>query len=136
MSDYELAHMVAQKFHAGQKYGKDSYMVHLEAVANSLKSQADDRLPVIGILHDILEDTSCSQDVLFSLFEDNVVKAVVALTKVEGEAYDHYISRVKANQLAKTVKMHDTLCNLSESLKRLDMKRVIKYSKQMQLLGE
>jgi (p)ppGpp synthase/HD superfamily hydrolase len=137
MTDYELALTIATKFHAGQKYGKEDYTVHLVSVANSLSSSSDERLQIIAVLHDILEDTACSLDVLYGLFEDNVVKAVEAITKTGcEETYEQYISKVRNNQLARVVKMHDTKCNLDESLKRLDMKRVLKYSKQMQLLAE
>ena len=136
MHESELAKIIAGKYHRGQLYGKEPYMYHLEMVASSLKKENDDRLPAIGYLHDILEDTDCKESLLRELFEDNIVSAVVALTKVEGEPYEFYIDRVKANPLALVVKMHDTLCNLSESLQRRDMKRVRKYSKQMGILSE
>ena len=136
MTDYELALTIATKFHSGQKYGKEPYTVHLLAVADSVSCHSDDRLPIVAVLHDLLEDTDCHVSVLYGLFEDNVVKAVEAISKQEGESYEDYITRVKNNPLAKVVKMHDTKCNLSESLKRLDMKRVMKYSKQMNLLAE
>jgi (p)ppGpp synthase/HD superfamily hydrolase len=137
MTDYELALTIATKFHSGQKYGNEPYTVHLLAVTDSVSCHVDDRLPIIAILHDIIEDTNCSLDVLYGLFEDNVVNAVRAITKVSGGgSYEDYISKVKGNALAKIVKMHDTQCNLNESLKRLDMKRVLKYSKQMNLLAE
>jgi (p)ppGpp synthase/HD superfamily hydrolase len=136
MNDFELARTIALKFHAGQMYGKEPYIYHLDLVANSLKTEPDDRLPVIGILHDILEDTNCPESLLRQLFEDNVINAVVALSKIDGEPYESYIDRVKANPLALKAKMHDTLCNMTESLKRGDMKRVRKYSKQMNILAE
>lgn len=138
MTDFDLAKAIATKFHKGQMYGKQPYMYHLEMVAESLMKEPDDRLPIIGILHDIIEDTTCDGDILNSLFEDNVVDAVVALTKgwVWNESYEDYIIRVRKNPLALIVKMHDTLCNLEESLVRRDMKRVIKYSAQMKLLAE
>lgn len=136
MNNFELAKTIAAKYHKGQMYGKRDYMYHLEMVAASLMGEFDERLSIIGILHDILEDTTCPQSLLFELFEDNVVNAVVALSKVDGESYDDYIVRVQSNPLALKVKMHDTKCNLEESLMRADMKRVRKYAKQMLLLAE
>lgn len=134
MNDDKLAAGIAERFHAGQKYGDDPYTVHLQAVADSVSSQPDERLVAIAWLHDILEDTSCTKELLLQLFEDNIVKAVVALSKVMGESYEDYIARVKLNSLATTVKIHDTLCNLTESVARNDKKRIVKYSNQLLLL--
>lgn len=136
MQDLELASTIAAKFHAGQRYGKHDYMYHLNAVAKSLAQENDDRLPIVGVLHDILEDTECTADLLRQLFDKDVVDAVVAITKTCGESYDAYMAKVKANNLARVTKMHDTLCNLTESTLRRDTKRIIKYSKQLQLLAE
>jgi hypothetical protein len=104
---------------------------HLSVYVPSPKSVSNqDRMK------EILEDTDCKEETLCQLFEDNVVNAVKAMTKIDGEPYEFYIDRVKKNELARTVKMHDTLCNLQESLVRRDMRRVMKYSKQMQYLAE
>jgi (p)ppGpp synthase/HD superfamily hydrolase len=134
MRDYDLALGIAERFHAGQKYGEHPYTTHLLAVADSVSSQPDERLQVIAILHDVLEDTSCTKEILFGLFEDNIVNAVIALSKVDGEEYEDYITRVRKNALATTVKIHDTLCNLKESVARNDKKRITKYSNQLILL--
>lgn len=125
-----IATALADKFHAGQTYGTMSYMVHLNAVACSVRAanSNDERLEVVAILHDILEDTACPPEVLTALFEDKIVDAVWALTKGKDEARSDYLARVKANPLALIVKRHDALCNLTESMKRGDMKRVVKYS--------
>lgn len=131
-----LAKTIAMKFHAGQMYGEYPYWHHLLQVAESVKVENDDRLKAIAWLHDILEDTKCTKEILYALFEDNIVDAVIAISKVEGESKEDYIAKVKKNSLALTVKMHDTLCNLKESLIRRDMKRVKKYSNQLILLTE
>lgn len=62
--------------------------------------------------------------------------AVVSVTKIKGESYKDYIKRVRANDLALKVKIADTLCNLEESVKIRDMKRIKKYTKQLELLCE
>ena len=135
MTDYPLAIAIANKFHAGQMYGKNPYSFHLEAVAKSCAEENDDRLPVVAWLHDILEDTDCKEEFLRAIFDKDIVDAVVAISKKDGEPYEFYIDRVKANSLALRVKLHDSLCNLRESLLRSDMKRVRKYSKQIGLLA-
>jgi (p)ppGpp synthase/HD superfamily hydrolase len=126
----KLAIELAEKFHAGQTYGVMAYTAHLQAVRSSVTvaSPNDERLEVIAILHDILEDTTCPPEVLTALFEDKIVDAVWALTKGKEEPRSDYLQRVKGNPLALIVKRHDALCNLTESLKRGDMKRVAKYA--------
>jgi (p)ppGpp synthase/HD superfamily hydrolase len=136
MRELVLARAVARKFHAGQMYGKNEYMYHLEMVAASVQREYDDRLEIVALLHDILEDTDCAEITLRQLFDEDIVDAVVAITKWECLSKDDYIARVKANPLARKVKVHDSLCNLTESIIRGDTKRIVKYSKQIQLLTE
>lgn len=137
MSDHAIAWALANRFHAGQKYGNEDYTYHLKAVQCSVGAvYFDERLQDVAILHDILEDTDCPASVLTALFEDNVVDAIHALTKGREEPRSDYIAKVKANPLALIVKRHDALCNLTESLKRGDQKRVRKYSQLLIDLAE
>jgi (p)ppGpp synthase/HD superfamily hydrolase len=143
MDDLFLARALACKFHAGQMYGKEPYTYHLDAVKDKAVEEADGRLAVIALLHDILEDTSCSADTLLDLFGNDITDAVIAMTKGyrqedkdHDETYLEYIARCKANPLARKVKMYDSAANMEESMLRGDMKRVLKYSKQIQLLAE
>ena len=67
-------------------------------------------------LHDVLEDTSETPITLTAYGVPKiVVDAVVALTKVEGEAYPNYLSRVAGNPIARRVKIADMLSNLADS---------------------
>lgn len=137
-TEFEIARALAINFHNGQMYGHQPYIYHLDAVVASVVSSNtnEDRFLIVAILHDVLEDTDCTEGVLSFYFGSRITKAVVALTKIEGEAYEDYIARVKKNPLALIVKMHDTMCNLKESLCQQNMNRVKKYSKQMSLLAE
>lgn len=137
MNDLELARTIARKFHAGQKYGNNDYMYHLEAVTEKALDDFDDRLAVIAMLHDILEDTACTLSTLHALFDKDICNAVVAVTKLFADAsYEDYIARCKANPLARKVKMYDSSANMEESMRRGDMKRVLKYANQIKLLAE
>lgn len=140
LNQLALARHVAAKFHAGQTYGDKPYTTHLESVAHMVKAMnsEDERLVVIAWLHDILEDTSCTEAVLNALFEDDVVAGVVAMSKgygFEGEQRDDYLGRCKGNLLARQVKQADTFCNLRESLLRGDAKRIKKYGEQLAFLA-
>lgn len=128
-NDIQLAWSLVDKFHAGQLYGKKPYRSHLEEVHDSVaEGTTDDRLGVVSILHDILEDTTCTESTLRWLFEDNVVDAVVAITKKPLQTQADYLAQVKGNQMARRVKMHDSFCNMRASLMRFDAKRVKKYA--------
>lgn len=65
----------------------------------------------VSLLHDILEDTDCTEDYIRDSFGDLVADAVVAISKVKGEEYLHYLERVVANPIAKFVKVQDIKFN-------------------------
>lgn len=134
--DAVKARAIAIGFHFGQMYGDEPYVNHLEEVAGSVaKGCTDGRGIIVGYLHDILEDTACTKEILYSMFEDNVVDAVVALTRTPNEDKWVYLRRVKANPLARVVKMHDSLCNLRASIMRFDARRITKYTTQIGYLA-
>jgi (p)ppGpp synthase/HD superfamily hydrolase len=135
--ELDIAWALAEKYHAGQMYGKFAYTKHLHDVAARVQdATTDERLQVVAVLHDILEDTACTLEILRLLFEDNIVDAVDALTKRVDDTKESYIAKVRLNQMATTVKIHDTLCNLTESVNRGDVKRIIKYADQLKRLVE
>jgi (p)ppGpp synthase/HD superfamily hydrolase len=122
-----------------QLYGDKPYIYHLDCVAISALEGCDgdysDVLCAVAYLHDILEDTKYTEEYLRLEFPEEVADAVVAITKVKGEKYFVYIQKVATNKLAHKVKMHDTLCNLTESLNTEQWRRVEKYSEQLRLLS-
>lgn len=138
---WDKAHAFAQEKHKGQKYGEHDYMHHLEQVAEVCDEFYTGIVDTgliysIAILHDILEDTDTTYEELSHEFGGEVGMAVYMLTKVKGEDYNDYISAVKTNPLSLYVKKWDTFCNLQESLKQGDVRRVNKYAKQLALLTE
>jgi (p)ppGpp synthase/HD superfamily hydrolase len=135
MNKYKMmndAYKMASNYHANQFYGSHSYMYHLEMVANSVGDNPEHI--VVAWLHDIWEDTDCSVEEVMALFSYKIVQAISDLTKMKGEKYSEYITKVKSNPIALHVKIHDTLCNLTESVKTQQWGRVRKYSKQLELL--
>lgn len=135
LDDTNAARLIACNYHKGQMYGNRQYWTHLDNVQSSVAiSGGSDEEICVAWLHDILEDTECTEEVLRRNFDSVVVDAVVAITKVMGESYEDYICKVKANKIAHKVKMHDTLKNLSESVRAGQMGRVRKYAAQMQFL--
>ena len=67
-----------------------------------------------AVLHDVIEDTDVTADDLRAAgCPEEVVVAVVALSKVDGEAQVDYLARVAVNPLAKRVKLADIADNCS-----------------------
>jgi (p)ppGpp synthase/HD superfamily hydrolase len=136
------AFIFASMAHIGQKYGSEPYTVHLARVMDNVEScvAAKDVCIAdcleVAALHDIIEDTTTTSDELRMFFSNVVVDAVIALTKFEGKTMDTYYLEVKANRLARIVKIADTLANLQESVANMNKKRVEKYTKQLNILME
>lgn len=124
--------------HEGQKYGKkDYYTHHILSVYNKVDDLYENDknfygLKVVSLLHDCLEDSDkyTAEDFL-SCFGLEITDAVIAITKQKDESRNQYIKRVKQNELALKVKICDTICNLEESIKIQDSKRIIRYSEQL-----
>lgn len=65
---------------------------------------------IVAVLHDTVEDSEGAvtlQTLRAEGFPEQIVTAVDALTKREGETYDSFISRLAPNPLARTVKLAD-----------------------------
>ena len=70
---------------------------------------------VVGFLHDVFEDSGYdARRVLLLGMPDDVVRTVEVLTKRQGECYEDYLARVKADPLARAVKLNDLADNLRE----------------------
>lgn len=112
----ELMIMVMVEAHRGQvdKSGKPYYL-HPLAVMELLDTKDDD-LKIIALGHDLIEDTMVTEKKLRSLgFSERVIRGIVALTKVDGESYEEYKDKVKANKDAVIVKMADLHHNMDLS---------------------
>ena len=141
MRDLKAIHkacLFASDAHGSQKYGREPYFVHLQAVADmTVRLGGDDVAEQVAWLHDVIEDTNItSEDLLNAGFSGSVVVAVNYLSKKDGENYEDYIMCVKLDKTALLVKKADTLCNLIQSTKQGNVKRIMKYTKQLQLLSE
>ena len=72
----------------------------------------------VALLHDVLEDTAVTEDMLKCFgFEDKVIRAVRLLTHVSGDTYDAYLEKLKVSRLAMKIKCADMTDN--ENLNRL-----------------
>ena len=141
MIELQLANNLAQHFHSGQKYGEyDYFEYHLRGVVELLSevslSPIEEDTIVIALLHDILEDTSCTYETLENVFGFTVADSVSILTKVEGEPIDQYLFGVCSNPIARVVKFADSLFNYKECVKCGDLKRAEKYKRNLEVLHD
>jgi (p)ppGpp synthase/HD superfamily hydrolase len=117
MGELERAIIIAADAHNGQTdKGGAPYILHPLRVMGQMKT-ADEM--VVAVLHDVAED--CPEwpvERLAGNFGPSIGPALDAITKRAGEPYDAYLSRVGANQIARSVKMADLADN--SDLRRLN----------------
>ena len=133
MSTLQRALEIATQAHQGQfdKAGRD-YIGHPLRVMEMGKTENE---KIVGILHDVIEDTDWTFEMLAEEgFSDEVIAALKCVTKTsDNENYDDFIDRVKKNPLAVAVKINDLTDNMD--IRRLpylsdkDVKRLKKYLK-------
>ena len=124
-----LASKIAYKAHEGQtdKAGVP-YIFHPIHIAEQMDSEES---CVVALLHDVIEDSDITLEILNKYFNDDIITALRVLTKKENDDYVMYIKRVKTNKLATKVKIKDLEHN--RDLTRLDevtdkdRKRSLKY---------
>ncbi len=110
MTYAERAERIARAAHEGQvdKAGRP-YAEHPGRVAASVRG--DDLLEAIAWLHDVVEDTDVTLDDLRAEFPEEIVEAVEALTRREGQDPADYYAAVRANPRARLVKLADMADN-------------------------
>ena len=97
------------------------YIEHLYYVSNHLETYEE---KVVGLLHDVIEDTYFDDKLLLAFkFSKNIVDAVSLLTRNKEVSYDDYIDSIiqSNNLLAIKVKKVDMMHNMNkERLAALD----------------
>jgi (p)ppGpp synthase/HD superfamily hydrolase len=104
--------------HKGQmRIGGEEYITHPIAVWQMVKEQGfGEDYQITALFHDLLEDTTATeQDILeFGNFE--ILTAVKLLTKQKGYDMASYVGAIKTNHIALIVKTADRLHNLQCAL--------------------
>ena len=125
----KIAMNIAYKAHMNQ-YGKDGipYIFHPIHIAEQMNDEAT---TIVALLHDVVEDTNITLDELRKYFDEDVIKAIDALTHKDNMDYFEYISIVNQNYIARTVKIADLLHNRDlsrlDEITEKDKKRAEKY---------
>jgi guanosine-3',5'-bis(diphosphate) 3'-pyrophosphohydrolase len=114
MSTLERAIELAARAHAGQRdKGGHPYILHPLRVMQAVSGEAE---RIAAVLHDIVEDTALTfDDLLAEGFPAEVVDAVRALTKFDGETREQAARRIVRNPIARAVKLADIADNMDLS---------------------
>jgi (p)ppGpp synthase/HD superfamily hydrolase len=137
MNSLQKAIELARVWHKGQKdkAGVD-YFKHPEKVASFLKTEKE---KIVAYLHDILEDTKIPIDELKKYFSDDIIEAILLVTKKQNQNYETYLSNIKKSKLATAVKLADLKHNSDLSRikqpKFSDHIRADKYKKAIDFLS-
>ena len=138
MNQLRKALELAYEKHKNQvdKAGKP-YFLHPVMLALRLEGKKK----IVAILHDIIEDTDITEKDLLDIgFDDDIVEAVVLLTRDKNMTYYDYIRKIKYsnNTLAYWVKMADLEDNMDlsrfENVTDKDKERVKRYQKAVDIL--
>jgi GTP diphosphokinase / guanosine-3',5'-bis(diphosphate) 3'-diphosphatase len=110
LSTLERAIAIAAEAHAGQidKAG-EAYILHPLRLMLSLDSEVERK---VAVLHDVVEDSGITLEQLRSEgFGEDVLNAIEALTKRDGESKMDAAARAKRNPIALRVKLADNADN-------------------------
>jgi (p)ppGpp synthase/HD superfamily hydrolase len=141
----EHAFAISAFYHAGTKdKGGQPYFKHpLWVACELLYRGASDTEISAGILHDVVEDTPVTFNMLREWgFSEEIIEAVDALTRRDGEERRDYINRVAKNRIAKKIKLLDLRHNMDitrlknrENLQPKDLERIRQYANEYDFLS-
>ena len=131
---YDLALLIAIRAHEGQKDKSErEYVMHPIRVAERCK---DPRAKIVALLHDTIEDTNITADYLRSEgFPEEIIGAVLSVTKQEGESYEDFVCRAAENPIGKEVKIADLEDNMDiRRLREITDEDVVRLQKYLRAL--
>lgn len=139
MATLDRAIRIAVKAHKGQtdKYG-NPYILHPLRVMGMGRTD-DER--IVGVLHDVVEDTEWTfDDLRREGFPERIIAALDCVTKrSDDEDYDVFVARTRTNALAIRVKLNDLTDNMDirrmGEVREKDVKRLNKYLRAYRLLA-
>ena len=133
----ESAKLLSKQAHSNQvdKAGVDYFAGHIQTVVDSVHTYKE---KIVAYLHDTVEDTEVTIEMIYEEFGKEIGDAVKAITKSGELDYTEYIEGIKANELARAVKIADLKHNMDltrlKEVREKDVKRVEKYRKALGML--
>lgn len=143
----EVGEILYKYFKDKHDKGGNKYILHLYYVADSIEKEAIDKKITqtskeyefykkayyVGLLHDILEDTECSEQELLDIgCDDEIIDAIKSVTRLKSEQYYFdFIKRVSENKIGTLVKIYDLENNMDvrrlTKFEEYEQKRLKKY---------
>lgn len=110
---WEALQIAYNAHHEQLDKGGNAYFLHPVFVALQMDTEEE---KITGILHDVIEDTDITlEDLKRQGFSENVIAAVDAMTRRDGETYMEFIKRLSVNEIARRVKIQDIRNNMDLS---------------------
>lgn len=107
-------------FEAHKEQSDKSGMPYVFHPFHLAEQMQDEESTIVALLHDVIEDTEYTLDDLRKMgFNDSVLAAINLMTHEDGVPYMDYVEKIKANLVAKTVKLADLRHN--SDMTRLDV---------------
>lgn len=94
-------HTKAGQYRIGKNGEKLPYITHIQEVMRILINEAkitDDEVLTVAALHDVIEDTECTFEIVKKEFGEDIAEAVNLLTRKEGQPFDEYARNIFTNQ--------------------------------------
>lgn len=112
MADFDEAlNLVASNFRGVRDKSGAPYVLHCLRVMAGVDSM---EAKIVAVMHDLVEDTPVTIDDLRQRgFAETVLKAVELVTHHESDSYADYVVQIKANAIAREVKLADLRDNLN-----------------------
>ena len=145
--ELKVTSLLIKYFKDKKDAGGHDYLNHLWAVGESIENEAHTKVMsgtsslatyyqkafIVGLLHDILEDTECTEEELKEIgCDDEIIEAIKSVTRRKDEQYYFdFIERAKKNDIGRLVKIYDLENNMD--VRRLnkfgdyEQKRLKKY---------
>ena len=134
----QVAASIAMLAHWGQldKAG-NLYFDHCRRVA--LKGRSPEEV-ILGFLHDVIEDTTEPDKYNYEMlrdtfgFPEDILKSLQLITRDKKEPYFDYIRKVKQDELARAVKLHDIEDHLTYGTQYIPDSLIERYKKAKDIL--
>ena len=132
MPTLEDAIALAVRAHRGQvDKGGMPYILHPLGVMLRMRSEVE---MIVGVLHDVVEDTEYTLEALRALgYSAEVLAALDRVTRRQGESYEAFVRRAGEDPLARRVKIADLEDNMDvrriAELTDRDVERLRRYQR-------
>lgn len=134
-----MSKMLTDAINLANTYFKDKvdkgghpYMDHLISVMNGCTTEDS---KIVGVLHDIIEDTDVTISILENFIHANLIEAIQIVSRKSNDTYSEFIQKIadSKNLIAIEVKLVDLKNNMDLSrlneIKQKDIDRLRKYKK-------